>query len=239
VVFHLATVVRFNFEVYDMPERFAGASGNFQGNSIAVSGLPGRDFTEADDPFALFQQWFEEARATEPNDPEAMTLATVDRDGLPNARMVLCKAVDERGLVFYTNAESEKGIELEAQPKAAALFHWKSLRKQVRFRGPVEEATAAESDAYFTSRPRDSRIGAWASQQSRPLASREALVEAVQDFRTKFADREVPRPHYWRGYRLAPVEIEFWRDCAFRLHDRVQFKRKIVYSPWRKHLLYP
>ena len=204
-----------------------------------MSGLAAGDFTEADDPFALFQQWFEEARLREPNDPEAMTLATVDRDGLPNARMLLCKGVDERGLVFYTNAESTKGMELAARPKAAALFHWKSLRRQARFRGAVEEITVAESDAYFASRPRDSRIGAWASQQSRALASRGALVAAVEAFRGKFGDGEVPRPHCWRGYRLAPVEIEFWRDAAFRLHDRVQFKRKTVDSPWRKQRLFP
>jgi len=204
-----------------------------------LSGLTASDFTEAVDPFALFREWFEEARLGEPNDPEAMALATVDREGLPNARMVLCKALDERGLVFYTNAESAKGLELAAHPKAAALFHWKSLRRQARFRGAVEEVTAAESDAYFASRPRDSRIGAWASQQSRPLASREALVAAVEDFKGKFADEEVPRPKYWRGYRLAPTEIEFWRDGAFRLHDRVQFKRKTLDSPWRKQRLYP
>jgi len=204
-----------------------------------VSGSAAEDFTEADDPFALFDRWFEEARQNEPNDPDAMTLATVDPDGMPNARMVLCKGVDERGLVFYTNAESAKGTELAAHPKAAALFHWKSLRRQARFRGPVEEIAAAESDAYFASRPRDSRIGAWASQQSRALASRAALVSAVAHFTIKFAAGKVPRPGYWRGFRLAPVEIEFWRDGAFRLHDRVQFKRKTPQSAWRKQRLYP
>lgn len=234
-------VVQSHPEVYDTPgaePRALIATPSLQ-DSIALSALTTGDFTEADDPFALFREWFDEARLREPNDPEAMTLATVDEAGTPNARMVLCKALDAHGLVFYTNAESAKGIELAARPKAAALFHWKSLRRQARFRGAVEEIAAAESDAYFASRPKDSRIGAWASQQSRPVASREALVAAVEDFRSKFGEGDVPRPHYWRGYRLAPIEIEFWRAGAFRLHDRVQFKRKTVDSLWRKQRLYP
>jgi pyridoxamine 5'-phosphate oxidase len=197
------------------------------------------DFTEAADPFALFQLWFEEARATEINDPEAMALATVDEDGLPDTRMVLCKGADKRGLVFYTNIESAKGRELAGQPRAAALFHWKSLRRQARFRGAVSEVTAAESDAYFASRPRGSQIGAWASQQSRPLATRAELEAAVDAYERRFGNGDVPRPDHWRGYRLEPVEIEFWRDRPSRLHDRVMFKRARPESTWEKRLLYP
>jgi pyridoxamine 5'-phosphate oxidase len=197
------------------------------------------DFTEATDPFALFGLWFEEARAKEINDPEAMTLATVDAAGLPDARMVLCKGADRRGLVFYTNIESAKGRELEGQPRAAALFHWKSLRRQVRFRGTVAEVSAAESDAYFASRPRGSQIGAWASRQSRPLASRAELEAAVETYERRFGTGEPPRPDYWRGYRLEPSEIEFWRDRPSRLHDRLMFKRPTPGADWEKRLLYP
>jgi pyridoxamine 5'-phosphate oxidase len=204
-----------------------------------LSGLRSDDFTETEDPIALFRAWLEEAVATEVNDPEAMTLSTVDEKGLPNARMLLCKGADERGLVFYTNVESAKGRELAARPMAAALFHWKSLRRQARLRGPVAEVTPAEADAYFTSRPRGSRIGAWASQQSRPLESRAALEAAVQDYEHRFGEGDIPRPEYWRGYRLTPLEIEFWRDGAARLHDRVRFTRANVDSAWQKQRLYP
>ena len=197
------------------------------------------EFTEATDPFALFEHWLAEAMRAEINDPEAMTLATVDSDGLPDARMVLCKGADERGLVFYSNVESAKGRELRDQPRAAALFHWKSLRRQARFRGPVRELTGAESDAYFATRPRGSQIGAWASQQSRTLASRAALEAAVETYERRFGGGAVPRPDHWRGYRLAPVEIEFWRDGAARLHDRIQFKRANVGAIWEKRRLYP
>jgi pyridoxamine 5'-phosphate oxidase len=197
------------------------------------------DFTEASDPFALFKLWLEEATAREINDPEAMTIATVDDNGLPDARMVLCKGVDERGLVFYTNIESAKGRELKGQPRAAALFHWKSLRRQARFRGPIAQVTAAESDAYFASRPRGSQIGAWASQQSRPLAARGDLEAAVEAYERRYADADVPRPDYWRGYRLGPVEIEFWRDRPSRLHERIRFTRSGPASAWDKRLLYP
>jgi pyridoxamine 5'-phosphate oxidase len=197
------------------------------------------DFTEAADPFALFGLWLAEAAASEINDPEAMALATVDADGLPDARMVLCKGADARGLVFYSNVESAKGRELEGRPKAAALFHWKTLRRQARFRGAVAELTGAESDAYFAARPRGSQIGAWASQQSRPLSSRAALEAAVETYERRFGGGAVPRPDYWRGYRLEPVEIEFWRDRPSRLHERLQFKRHNPKSPWEKRLLYP
>jgi pyridoxamine 5'-phosphate oxidase len=197
------------------------------------------DFTKAGDPLALFKLWLEEARTTEINDPEAMTIATVDAEGLPDARMVLCKAADQRGIVFYTNIESAKGRELKGQPRAAALFHWKSLRRQVRFRGAISEVTAAESDAYFASRPRGSQIGAWASQQSRPLAARGDLEAAVESYELRYANAEVPRPDYWRGYRLGPVEIEFWRDRHSRLHERVRFTRSSPESAWETRLLYP
>jgi pyridoxamine 5'-phosphate oxidase len=204
-----------------------------------LNDLSTADFTEAKDPFALFKLWLDEARVTEINDPEAMTLGTVDADGLPDARMVLCKGADTRGIVFYTNIESAKGRELKGQPRAAALFHWKSLRRQARFRGAVSEVTAAESDAYFDSRPRGSQIGAWASAQSRPLASRAALEAAVESYERQFASADVPRPEYWRGYRLAPVEIEFWRDRPSRLHERIRFIRSTPESAWEKRLLYP
>ena len=168
-----------------------------------------------------------------------MALATVDGEGLPDARMVLCKGADDRGLVFYSNIESAKGRELAGQPKAAALFHWKSLRRQARFRGAVAELTAAECDAYFASRARGSQIGAWASQQSRPLASRAVLEAAVEDYERRFGTGEVPRPDYWRGYRLGPIEIEFWRDRPSRLHDRLLFKRATLEAPWERRRLYP
>jgi len=204
-----------------------------------LSGLTSSDFARAEDPIALFLLWLEEAVVAEINDPEAMTLATVDEEGLPDARMVLCKGADAEGLVFYTNVESAKGRELAARPRAAALFHWKSLRRQARFRGAVTQVSDAQADAYFASRPRGSRIGAWASQQSRPLASRAALEAAVEALTQKFRDSEIPRPDYWRGYRIAPVEIEFWSDGAFRLHDRILFKRTEPGAPWQKERLYP
>jgi pyridoxamine 5'-phosphate oxidase len=206
---------------------------------ILSESTPGRDFTEADDPIALFRLWLQEAEAAEVNDPEAMALATVDEGGLPDARMLLCKGADARGLVFYGNAESAKGRQLAAHMKAAALFHWKSLRRQVRFRGAVSALTEAEADAYFATRPRQSRIGAWASQQSRRLESRAALEAAVEACAKRFGDGDIPRPAYWRGWRLAPGEIEFWQDGAYRLHDRVRFTRAASDSPWARQRLFP
>ena len=195
------------------------------------------DFTEATDPLALFKLWLHEAAGTELNDPEAMTLATVDAGGLPDARMVLCKQADADGLVFFTNIESAKGRELAATPKAAALFHWKSLRRQARFRGAVAMLDEAAADAYFGTRHPQSRIGAWASQQSRPLESRQRLEELVVDYSARFGEGEIPRPPYWRGYRLAPEQIEFWQNGEFRLHDRVAFAR--AGDRWRRQRLFP
>jgi pyridoxamine 5'-phosphate oxidase len=197
------------------------------------------DFTDADEPFALFTQWLDAAEKKEPNDPNAMALATVDANGLPDVRMVLLKAANEEGFVFYTNSESAKGQELLANMKAAAVLHWKSLRRQVRFRGPVELVSEAEADAYFASRPLQSRIGAWASEQSRPLESKFALEAAVAKYAAKFALREIPRPPYWKGYRIRPLAVEFWADGAFRLHDRIQFRRETLQSAWQKQRLFP
>jgi len=204
-----------------------------------VKSLTDGDFTEASEPFALFERWFSDATASEPNDPNAMALATVDPDGLPNVRMVLMKGWDEAGFVFYTNTESAKGRELLSGKKAALVLHWKSLRRQVRVRGPVGIVTDAEADEYFQSRPRDSRIGAWASQQSRPLESRFALEKAVATNAAKYAIGEVPRPPHWTGFRIRPVEIEFWHDKPFRLHDRIVFRRPAPEGGWTKARLYP
>jgi pyridoxamine 5'-phosphate oxidase len=197
------------------------------------------NFMDADEPFSLFSAWLAEAEASEPNDPTAMALATSGLDGLPNVRMVLLKGLDDDGFVFYTNAQSNKGCELAENRQAAALFHWKSLRRQVRLRGGVEMVSDSESDAYFASRPLQSRIGAWASQQSRPLESRYALEKAVASYAAKFGLGEVPRPDYWRGFRIKPVSMEFWKDGAFRLHDRLAFTRNAAFGPWHKERLYP
>jgi pyridoxamine 5'-phosphate oxidase len=204
-----------------------------------VKSLTDGDFTEASEPFVLFSNWFEDAKVSEPNDPNAMALATVDGSGMPNVRMVLMKDWDEAGFVFYTNTESAKGREILGTLKAALVFHWKTLRRQVRVRGLIEQVTDAEADAYFQSRPRDSRIGAWASQQSRPLEGRFALEKAVAVNAAKYAIGEVPRPQHWTGFRIKPVEMEFWHDRPFRLHDRVVFRRDMPSSDWTKTRLYP
>ena len=209
------------------------------GKTAYYSGPQAADFTNVEEPFALFDAWFADAEESEPNDANAMSLATVDADGLPNVRMVLLKGAGPDGFVFYTNTQSAKGEELAACPKAALCFHWKSLRRQVRVRGTIAQVTAAEADAYFASRSRGSQLGAWASQQSRPLESRFALEKAVAAQTAKFHVGKVPRPAYWTGYRLTPTAIEFWHDRPFRLHDRVAFQRNDADSSWRRARLYP
>ena len=195
------------------------------------------NFIDSDKPIALFSEWLADAEKSEVNDPNAMAVASVDESGMPNVRMVLLKDYSDKGFVFYTNFESAKGQELMASGKAALLFHWKSLRRQVRIRGTVTPVAAAEADAYFQSRARGSRIGAWASKQSRPLESRFALEKAVAEYTAKFGLGKVPRPDYWSGFCVAPEEIEFWHDRPFRLHDRVVFRA--VDGGWEKTQLYP
>jgi pyridoxamine 5'-phosphate oxidase len=197
------------------------------------------DELDQDDPFPIFAEWLNEATAKEINDPTAMALATVDEGGLPDVRMVLLKAHGPDGFVFYTNFQSAKGRELMTTPKAGLLFHWKSLRRQVRVRGLVSQVSEGEADAYFTSRPRNSQIGAWASDQSRPLKGRLALEERVAEYALKFGIGPVPRPSHWSGFRVTPLEIEFWRDGAFRLHDRMRFLRVEPELGWEKMRLYP
>lgn len=203
-------------------------SASLSDNAIEAGVIP--------DPFDLFDAWLAQAAAAEPNDPNAMALATVDASGLPDVRMVLLKGHDRRGFVFYTNLQSVKGMELAANPQAALLFHWKSLRRQVRVRGAVSPVTTEEADEYFVSRPRGSRIGAWASAQSRPARDRAELEARVAAREAEFPD-EVPRPAHWSGFRVAPQQIEFWQDGAFRLHDR------FVFVPdgdeWRVTRLFP
>ena len=189
------------------------------------------------EPMGLFIDWLGDATRTEPNDPNAMTLSTVDASGAPDARIVLLKDVDARGFTFYSNRESAKGLDLAAHPRAALLFHWKSLRRQVRVRGSVEPVTTAEADAYFASRARESRIGAWASDQSRPLDSRAALEAAVAREAARFEGEDVPRPERWTGWRVVPESVEFWRDRPFRLHDRLRFDRDG--GGWTKTRLWP
>ncbi|KQW31417.1 pyridoxamine 5'-phosphate oxidase [Rhizobium sp. Root274] len=200
-------------------------------------GLTTGDFTEESEPFALFATWLKDAEASEINDPNAVALATVDADGLPNVRMVLLKGYDSRGFVFYTNFESQKGQEILGQKKAAMCFHWKSLRRQIRLRGDVEVVSDAEADEYYQSRPLGSRIGAWASKQSRPLEGRFALEKAVAEYTAKYALGNVPRPSHWSGFRIIPKSIEFWHDGKFRLHDRIEFRREG--DGWSKVRMYP
>jgi pyridoxamine 5'-phosphate oxidase len=194
---------------------------------------------EKSDPLELFAAWYAEAGKSEPNDPTALSLATVGPDGTPAVRMVLLKGFDAAGFVFYTNHESRKGEHLLAHPKAAMLFHWKSLRRQVRLEGPVAPTTAEEADAYFASRDRGSQIGAWASDQSRPLAGRFALEKRVAEFAARHVIGKVPRPPHWSGFRLQPTLIEFWQDGAFRLHDRLEYRRPSAGAPWTTRTLYP
>ncbi len=206
---------------------------------MSESELISGDFSEESEPFALFGKWLKDAEGSEINDPNAVALATVDEDGMPNVRMVLLKGYDERGFVFYTNFESQKGQEILGQRKAAMCFHWKSLRRQVRLRGEVEIVTDAEADAYYATRPRGSRIGAWASRQSRPLEGRFALEKAVAEFTARYAIGEIPRPSHWSGFRIKPISIEFWHDRPFRLHDRIEFRRSSPEGEWEKVRMYP
>ncbi len=190
-----------------------------------------------DNPIAIFEAWMAEAAGSEPNDPNAVCLATATPDGRPSARMVLLKGVDPRGFVFYTNLESRKGGELAANPQAALCFHWKTLARSVRVEGPVEAVSDAEADAYYATRARTSRLGAWASKQSRPLESRFALEKAVAEYGLKHAVGEIPRPPFWSGFRVLPRRIELWRDMPFRLHERRVFHRDG--EAWRLEMLYP
>lgn len=190
-----------------------------------------------DNPHALFEQWYAEAKASEPNDPSAMALATADAEGRPSVRMVLLKGHDDRGFVFYTNYQSRKGAELAANPQAALGFHWKSLRRQVRIEGRIKCVSTEEADAYFASRARDSQLSAWASDQSRPLASRALFESRFEEQRQRFEGELVPRPPHWSGYRVVPDVIEFWSDRAHRLHERRLFTRTA--GGWTEGLLYP
>lgn len=189
------------------------------------------------DPIVRFEEWLREATESEPNDPTAMTLATATASGAPSARMVLLKAFDAEGFVFYTNTGSRKGQELAENQQVALLFHWKSLRRQIRIEGVAGSVTTAEADAYFASRPRVSRLGAWASDQSRPLAERAVLEQRLAEAEARFPDETIPRPLYWTGYRIAPHTIEFWQDGKFRLHDREVFRK--TEAGWECSRLYP
>ena len=203
-----------------------------------VQGARGRQRAGVTDPHSLFEDWLAEARRAEPNDPVAMALATADAEGRPSVRMVLMKGHDARGFVFYTNFDSRKGGELDANPHAALLFHWKSLRRQVRIEGPVEPVSADEADAYFASRARDSQLGAWASDQSRPLDRRETFEARYEAMRARFEGGDVPRPPRWTGWRVRPEGIEFWLDRPHRLHERRLFTRRDD-GGWDEGLLYP
>lgn len=200
--------------------------------------LTNDDFTKANEPFALFREWFDDAKEKELNDPNAFALATVDEDGMPNVRMVLLNGLSENAFTFYTNFESAKGREILSARKASICFHWKSLRRQVRVRGDVTPVEDSVADAYYASRPRGSRIGAWASEQSRPLLDRKDLEDRVNHFEQKFDGQDVPRPHHWSGFDIKPRTIEFWHDRPYRLHDRIIFKRDAK-EQWQKQRLYP
>ena len=205
--------------------------------------LTDRLFDDADqsvlDPFAVFEDWFAEARLREPNDPHAMAVASIDAEGMPDVRMVLMNARDARGFVFFTNFDSAKGHQLQARPKAAMVMHWKSLRRQVRARGLVQVVEPAEADAYFATRARGSQIASSASEQSRPVASRAVLASRVKALEAKLGDQPVPRPPNWSGFRIVPLAIEFWKEGAFRLHDRIVFTRPAPGEPWTRQRLYP
>ena len=201
--------------------------------------LTSGDFANSPEPFRLFGEWLAEATKSEPVNPNAMALSTVDSDGLPDVRMVLLKGFDEAGFVFYSNRDSAKGRELAGNPKAALAFYWKSLERQVRVRGTVTQVSNAESDAYFATRPRGAQLGAWASQQSEPLESRFAFEKAIALSTAKYPIGTVPRPPHWIGYRIAPLSIEFWRERPFRLHDRIAFTRGSLALGWTKTRLYP
>ena len=211
----------------------------FRTAAAGVTGAarPAKPPRMGEDPHRLFDAWLAEARASEPHDPEAMALATADSAGRPSVRMVLLKGHDGRGFVFYTNLDSRKGEELAANPNAALLFHWKSLRRQVRIEGPVEAVGEEEADLYFATRSRDSRLGAWASDQSRPLASRDIFEARYREMLERFQGGEVPRPPRWSGFRVAPERIEFWTDRPHRLHERRLFVREG--DGWGEGLLYP
>lgn len=194
---------------------------------------------DTQNPFELFGRWYADAEQSEPNDPNAMTVATADADGRPAARILLLKGFDRHGFVFFTNFESDKGRDIAVNPFVALCFHWKTLGRQVRIEGPVSRVSDAEADEYYNSRPRGSRIGAWASQQSRPLADRETLLAAVARFEKEYPGEDVPRPPYWSGLRLTPLAIEFWQAGDFRLHDRFRFTRAAEGEDWQVSRLYP
>ena len=212
---------------------------DYQGGEPDINPEGVAEIRDGQDPYAVFADWLGAARTSELNDPNAMALATADTDGMPDVRMVLLKDLDDEGFVFYTNLESGKGNQLIANPQAALCFHWKSLRRQVRVRGTITAVSAEEADAYFASRARDSKIGAWASAQSRPLEDRFALEKSVATHALKFGLGEVPRPAFWSGFRLTPTRIEFWRDKPFRLHDRLVFERISAREPWSTMRVYP